>query len=108
MVKLPKTLKIGYQCVKIIQGKFNFEEDHGKYNDESAELCINTNKEPAEIVNTLIHETLHALFHHAGARDCGKIPPELEEYICAFLGNGLAQVFGDNPGFLRAIEQGLK
>lgn len=107
MAEIPDTLRIGYQDVKITTGKFNHEEDAGKYHDLDAEICVNTNLSKREILCTLLHETLHACFHTYGIRDSGLIPERTEEYLATVLSQAMSQIFRDNPKLIEFVKKNV-
>lgn len=50
-------------------------------------------------VDTAIHEVTHALLFAGGVKD------DLQEQVCIIIGNGFAQLFRDNPDFIRWLQQ---
>jgi hypothetical protein len=59
-----------------------------------------TDHPPSESVCTLIHEMIHAIFDHSGFQFKSK---EDEEDVTICLGNGLTQIFKDNPDVIAWI-----
>lgn len=100
-IMIIKNLKIGYQIVKIMEETSSVADTFGQYDTERSIIRININHEPVEIVNTLVHECLHAICYTYGLR------LDDEEKICLVLANGLTQVFRDNKNFLTFIEENL-
>lgn len=105
MANLPKMLKIGYQDIKIIPGEFNLDGDLGAYRDEESEIYINTTKPKREILNTLLHETLHAICHNYGLRE--SMECKEEEKLVSVLANGLTQTFVTNPELLAWLTKNI-
>jgi hypothetical protein len=108
MDNLPDTLRIGYQDITVKKGKFNDEEDFGSYDEEKAEIRINTEKRLREVVNTVLHESLHAVWHVYGLRDRTGWKIEEEEYIVTLTAHALTAMFRDNPKLLVFLTESLK
>lgn len=103
---LPEVIKIGYQHVKIAPKAFN-EEESGRYNDHDAEIFYHPERSERETVNTIIHESLHAICHNYGLRNCVFKEADREELVVNTIANGLTQVFLDNPELLDWIKENL-
>lgn len=56
-------------------------------------------QQDTEEADTILHETLHALFYHLNF----DMPDKKEEAIVRPLATGLMQVFLDNPEFLKYL-----
>jgi hypothetical protein len=99
--KFPDSLKIGHQLYKIIQKDaewFVDAERFGHCDFKKAIIAVAVEDlNPNHIGNTLLHETLHALWREYN------LPTETEEHIVTCLANGLTQMASDNPEFLTII-----
>lgn len=93
--KLPDTIHIGYQDIKILTVDF-LDEAVGAYVPDRSEIRIKEGTEGRELLNTLLHECLHAVVQCYGMRDDFK-DHEHEEKIINALGNGLTEVLTRNP-----------
>lgn len=67
--------------------------------NSEAEILIKDGQIPVEEADTLIHETLHALFYLLDF----ELSMKKEEAIVRPLATGILQVFLDNPGFLKYL-----
>ena len=67
--------------------------------EKEATFKSSTEQHPAEELDTVIHELLHALWHHMSM---GEHPPE-EEVLVRKTAGGLTQVFLDNKHFIKYI-----
>lgn len=106
MAELPKILRIGYQRVQVIPEKSSMGASLGQYNTETATIKLNLDYPQVEIINTLIHEALHAVWHNYGLQVA--FPDEDgHELIVTTMANGLTQVFRDNPDLLEWVRDGL-
>lgn len=102
-MKLPDNLIIGHQ-VYTIEPKdpswFRDAEKFGHCDFVGSTIAIaNEGMNDAHIVNTLIHESLHALWREYS------LPPEHEEHIVTCLANGLTQVLRDNPELITLFKK---
>jgi Zn-dependent peptidase ImmA (M78 family) len=105
VANLPKMLKIGYQDITIVPGEFNLDGDLGAYNDEESKIYINTTKPRREILNSLLHEALHAICHNYGLRE--SMEHKNEEKLVCILANGLTQTLKDNPELLTWLKNNI-
>lgn len=92
-----KRLKIGRRCYEV---KHQYlAKEYGLVDLTQGVITIDETQPPFEVVETTIHEILHAVW--AGRR----LPERVgEERAVTTLAQGLAVVFRDNPGLLRYIE----
>lgn len=99
-------LRIGYQTVSVSFEPSSLGEIMGKYTTETGEIIVNSSHSKREMVNTLIHEVLHAIWHNYGIS--GIITDhDRQEYVCNTTANALTQVFLDNRELLSWVEEGL-
>ena len=103
--KLPDTIRVGYQDIKITA--VDMGDDYGRYNSQTARIDYDPDRNKREVVNTIIHEVLHAISHTQGLRVITFKNEELEENIINSFANGFTQVFLDNPALLDWIAENL-
>ena len=56
-----------------------------------------------EQANTMLHEVMHAVYYVQGMNCIDAKADDVEEKIINSLGNGLTQVFRDNPEFTASV-----
>lgn len=98
MPELPKTIRVGYRDYTIGEYEPRLAEAEGNAGWHSAflmEIRVRTDHRPAEVANTLLHETLHAAYKHGALA-----PGDDEEHVVTVLANQLTQVWRDNPEFV--------
>lgn len=104
--RLPATIRVCGFTISI-----NFMSDLKSYSEGNfayfsslcQEITIRKGMPSSEkLVDSLIHELNHAVFHYYGI---GK--DDCEERIVATLGKAWTQIFADNPGLARWIEETL-
>ena len=103
--KTPKKIKIGYSEFKIIPRSNEWGKRNKAFGDcipESAQIQYDASQKRAEIVNTIIHETLHGIVYMF---DINFKNVKEEEKVVRKIANGLHTVFKDNPHFLEWIMQ---
>lgn len=71
----------------------------GLCDNQKMAITIMDEQHPVEELDTVIHELLHAIWHHMSM---GEHPPE-EEVLVRKTAGGLTQVFLDNPILIRYI-----
>lgn len=102
-MKLPETLLIGHQVYRVEPKTTEWMMDSSRYGHcdyiTSTIAIVTQGLGNAHIINTLIHETLHALFREYN------LPQEHEEHIVTCLANGLTQMFRDNPELLKVVKK---
>ena len=108
---IPDKIRIGYQDVRVMitdsMTERALEDSNGFYHSKRSEIVIAREQDTREIVNTVIHECLHAIFFTYGMREIVD-DKEKEEYIVNTLGNGLTQIFLENPDFLEWVRSNLE
>jgi len=102
-IKIPfDSLKIGYYDVKITPTSHDLAERleiFGEFNSKNQEITYDEDLQEQELMNTILHETIHAIsfiFNIQFSKDA-------EEEVTVKLANGLQTVFRDNPEFLNWI-----
>jgi hypothetical protein len=96
-----KKLRVGFQDLTIEIKDADFRTDnltdcYGHYLQRENKIQINTNLEPHDLLNTVIHECLHACAYVGGLTT--KSNP---------LANQLHIVLRDNPWLLKFIQESL-
>jgi len=107
-MNLPELIRIGPYDIKILPweiGEANGEQSYGQFNPNTMTIKVATGYQPAFIVDTLLHEILHAASY---VGNIGGTEEENEETYCTVLATQLTQVFRDNPQLLKFITQQLK
>ena len=108
---LPKTIKVCYADVDIdISNCKTFQEDcYGEYDCRSNKITVANDIEDKDLINTLMHELLHASAWYGGLKDDGA-PLEddnKEEHVINVLANQLCQILRDNPKLMTIIKKGI-
>lgn len=106
--KTPKKLKIGYSDFKIVPRSNLWGKRNKAFGDcapDEAKIQYDSSQNKTELVNTILHETLHGIVYmfdinFKSSRD--------EERVVRKIANGLQTVFADNPHFLEWIMQNTK
>lgn len=100
-MKLPETICVGYQDIEIVETDFPCGEQ-GVYIPEKSQIRIQKDLSAREVVNTVIHECLHAIFHVYGAKALVN-GDEQEEKLVNVIGNGFAEIFSRNPDLVKWV-----
>lgn len=102
-MKIPDTLIIGHQIYTIETKDPSWFRDTDKFGHcdfvGSTIAIANEGMANAHVVNTLLHECLHALWREYN------LPIEHEEHIVTCLANGLTQLIRDNPSLLPLLKK---
>lgn len=97
---LPASLKVGYQDIKITE--VDLIDGQGVYIADRSEIRIREGMEKREQLNTLLHESLHALCYSYGLKNEFK-DDDHEERVVNALGNGLTEILVRNPQLVKCI-----
>lgn len=103
--KTPKKIKIGYSEFKIIPRSNEWGKRNKAFGDcspEQAKIQYDVTQKRTELVNTILHETLHGIVYMF---DINFKNSREEEKVIRKIANGLQTVFKDNPQFLEWIIQ---
>lgn len=103
MDKLPETINIGYQTIKLIEEDSHMMEALGLYKQQEHIIAFRKNQNDREKSNTIIHEILHAIWFTQGLRN----EDGAEERIVNTFANGICQVMRDNRRLMRILAQGV-
>jgi hypothetical protein len=98
-MKLPKKLRIGPHIYQIIFVKNMWQDADavGTTNKDSCEIKVDPNQADSQLVNTVIHEALHAMSDGLGKTD------EKEEKLCEWYAPKLLQFIQDNKKLVQYI-----
>ena len=102
-MKLPDTLVIGHQTFTLKVKDKEWMRDAERYGHcdviDASMSIVTEGLSPNAIINTLIHETLHAIWKEYA------LPTEPEEHVVTCLANGLTALIRDNPEFLTLMKK---
>jgi hypothetical protein len=104
-LQLPERLHIGYRDYILEEMPDEGKATHvGFHQGQMQSIEINTEMPPVEVVNTLLHEIVHAIFDYANY-SFAEGANEEDCTIC--LGNGLTQFIKDNPDVIDWMQKHL-
>lgn len=123
MPELPTEIKVGPQTYQVVQHETSFgpQDDEssadsrdmiGQCSHSSSKIHITTGPGYSvhTIQDTLLHETLHAVYHKAGSDGWSRLvfnqagrPFDLDEHIVGLSTAPLLQTLQDNPALLRYL-----
>ena len=98
---VPTHIKLGYRTL-VIEPKIM--DDFGEYVNNENKILYNSKQTPPELVNTIIHELLHAIWQDRVAE---LVSDKKEETIVNALANGLMTLLCDNPDMLKFLTDGM-
>jgi hypothetical protein len=104
-VKIPSSVKIGYRSYEIKHWDMleaNNCDAWGMCDNTNAIIWVCTDLQPRVVVDTLLHEIMHAIWYYMGLDE-----KHGEEPVVHRLGTGLTQVFCDNPTLVRWIDSAV-
>ena len=90
--------KCGLQDLQGAMGSTNFSKKRIRINMED-----DANEQTNELLDTLVHEVLHAVFSEYDLENALDIDRELHEKVVSLLAKGLVGVFVDNPSLIKDI-----
>ena len=109
-----KKLRVGFQDLTIEIKDADFRTDnltdcYGHYLQRENKIQINTNLEQHDLLNTVIHEILHACCYVGGLTTKSKplSDEDKEEVVTNTLANQIHIVLRDNPWLLKFIQESL-
>lgn len=109
-----KKLRIGFQDLTIEIRDADFRTDnltdcYGHYLQRENKIQINTNLEQHDLLNTVIHEVLHACCYVGGltTKSNPLSDEDKEEVVTNTLANQIHIVLRDNPWLLKFIQESL-
>ena len=109
-----KKLRIGFQDLTIELKDADFRTDnltdcYGHYLQRENKIQINTNLEQHDLLNTVIHEVLHACCYVGGltTKSNPLSDEDKEEVVTNTLANQIHIVLRDNPWLLKFIQESL-
>ena len=101
-----KPIRVGYRQYSIqpwTQAELTTTQSHGQCDKMRGVIYVCTEDDPLVVVDTLIHELLHAIWHEYGLDE-----KEDEERAVLMLATGLTQVLADNPHLCRWINRQIR
>ena len=109
-----KKLRVGFQDLTIEIKDADFRTDnltdcYGHYLQRENKIQINTNLEQHDLLNTIIHEILHACCYVGGltTKSNPLSDEDKEEVVTNTLANQIHIVLRDNPWLLKFIQESL-
>ena len=109
-----KILRVGFQDLTIEIKDADFRTDnltdcYGHYLQRENKIQINTNLEQHDLLNTVIHEVLHACCYVGGltTKSNPLSDEDKEEVVTNTLANQIHIVLRDNPWLLKFIQESL-
>ena len=109
-----KKLRVGFQDLTIELKDADFRTDnltdcYGHYLQRENKIQINTNLEQHDLLNTVIHEVLHACCYVGGltTRSNPLSDEDKEEVVTNTLANQIHIVLRDNPWLIKFIQESL-
>ena len=109
-----KKLRVGFQDLTIELKDADFRTDnltdcYGHYLQRENKIQINTNLEQHDLLNTVIHEILHACCYVGGltTKSNPLSDEDREEVVTNTLANQIHIVLRDNPWLLKFIQESL-
>ena len=109
-----KKLRVGFQDLTIEIKDADFRTDnltdcYGHYLQRENKIQINTNLEQHDILNTVIHEILHACCYVGGltTKSNPLSDEDKEEVVTNTLANQIHIVLRDNPWLIKFIQESL-
>ena len=109
-----KKLRVGFQDLTIEIKDADFRTDnltdcYGHYLQRENKIQINTNLEQHDLLNTLIHEILHACCYVGGltTKSNPLSDEDKEEVVTNTLANQIHIVLRDNPWLIKFIQESL-
>lgn len=106
VLALPVSISLGYQNIKLVKSDL-IDGAQGVYLADSSEIRIKEGLDDREILNTLIHEVLHACVYLYGLRDEFK-DDDHEEKVVNALGNALTEVMIRNKPLAAWVHQNVQ
>lgn len=101
-----KKLKIGYESYDIdwwTATNATSNEASGEFFAKDKKIGIDARESGAQLVNTVLHEALHAVVYQQGL----KLENDQEELVVNSVANGLTGILVDNPLFITWIKEQL-
>lgn len=105
----PSRIRVGYRNYRVETKTYaEYEEDGdlGNCDREQGVITLCNEGLPPEVVlDTLIHEVMHACWIAAGLHEIVEDKDSTEEIVVLTMASNLTQVFIDNPEFLRWVSK---
>ncbi len=100
-MKLPNKIKVACFDIEIREWDTktaNMRRCYGEYSADELIIRIDVTQKEQRVVETLIHEIIHAIYNLYNINDDDK-----EERIVSAMSRGWLQVYRDNPDLLKLI-----
>lgn len=97
----PTVIHVGYQHIKVTEEDL-LDQAQGCYIADKSEIRILEGIEGRELLNTILHECLHAIAYTYGLKKDFKDDEEEEKIVNVF-GNGLTEILIRNPDLIKMI-----
>lgn len=101
---IPNPIKIGYQDINVSEE--DLVDAQGCYQAEQSKIRIKEGMEGRELLNTILHEILHAIVYSYGLKKDFKSDEEEEKIVNAF-GNGLTEALVRNKDLVEFIRKSV-
>lgn len=106
---LPQRVKVGYADVSV-EFVNRLTDDAGQaicgsFNEKNLTIQIDSMFQGARLVDTFLHECIHAMFYIYGWASTSK---HKEESVAHCLGFGLVKLLQDNPGLGDTLDDMVK
>lgn len=104
----PKSVKLGYREIEIGSADLEWElknrKCHGVFDRVKKEITYSKrlNDTPPELLNTIIHELVHAVLNMSGMEH---IPDNQEESIVVAVSNGFTELCIRNPDLVDWVSE---
>ena len=105
-MKLPSSIRVGCYDVLVQTMEDREAMSHGIYGHYASTehiIRINEDLSPIKMLNTLMHEVMHACYDIGGLTD-----EDEEERIVTIMANICTQVVRDNPEYNTFVQQCIK
>ena len=106
-MRKPTSFKFGHRRVKIkyiSDKKANKLGIYGQIDPSKNEIQLDKTLKPTQLINTLLHESVHLIADH----DHWNLPAKEEEMVSETVINGLCDLLAQNPKLLSYLAYSLK
>ena len=106
-MRKPTSFKFGHRRVKIkyiSDKKANKLGIYGQIDPSKNEIQLDKTLKPTQLINTLLHESVHLIAEHYH----WNLPAKEEEMVCETVINGICDLLSQNPKLLSYLAYSLK
>lgn len=106
-MRKPTSFKFGHRRVKIkyiSDKKANKLGIYGQIDPSKNEIQLDKTLKPTQLINTLLHESVHLIADHYH----WNLPAKEEEMVCETVINGICDLLSQNPKLLSYLAYSLK